>query len=148
MGNPMNRSLSRATGQMMRDWRPTLLSGLVVLRLKSLAAQSCCALWKEARMGKKNDDVSCLARRGQSLLRDDQWRSIGRSLHLSGREFQIVQRLFDDEKELAIAQQLGVSPHTIHTYLGRLYRKIGVSSRCELLVRVFAEYISLQSGGD
>ncbi len=99
-------------------------------------------------MGKKNNDVSCLARRGQSLLRDDQWRSIGRSLHLSGREFQIVQRLFDDEKELAIAQQLGVSPHTIHTYLGRLYRKIGVASRCGLLVRVFAEYISLQSGGD
>ena len=122
--------------------------GIGVLKLKSLAAQSRSAPWEAVRIGRKKNDLSRLARGGQLLLRDDQWRSIGRSLHLSGREFQIVLRLFDDEKELAIAQQLGLSPHTSHTYLGRLYRKIGVASRCGLVVRVFAEFVALQSGGD
>ncbi len=85
-----------------------------------------------------------LARQGRCLFSDEQWNSIATSLKLSAREFQIVQAIFDNEIEAAIGVQLGISSHTVHTYLERLYRKLGVGSRCGLLVRVFAEYLVLQ----
>lgn len=75
----------------------------------------------------------------QSLLTRTQWQSIAKSLHLSGREIQIVQHIFDDHKELAIAQNLGISPHTVHTHLERLYHKLDVASRAGLIIRVFTE---------
>ena len=98
---------------------------------------------RDSKVRRKGSKVSCADRRGRSLLSDDQWHSLAHSLRLSGREFQIVQCLFDDEKELAIAKQLGISAHTVHTYLERLYRKVGVASRSELIVRVFAEHLSV-----
>ena len=79
-------------------------------------------------------------RRGQRILLPAEWRAIAESLALSGREFQILRHIFDDDKESTIAQTLDISAHTVHTHVGRLYRKLGVASRCELLVRVFAEY--------
>ena len=41
--------------------------------------------------------------------------------------------------ELAIASDLGISQHTVHTYLERVYRKLAVGSRVALVVRVMAE---------
>ncbi|MCG8405712.1 MAG: helix-turn-helix transcriptional regulator [Phycisphaerales bacterium] len=84
--------------------------------------------------------------RGRLLLTDTQWRSIGTLLGLSTREFQIVQCIFDDMKEAAIAHELSISAHTVHTHIERLYRKTGVSNRCSLLIRIFAEFISPTSG--
>jgi DNA-binding CsgD family transcriptional regulator len=41
-----------------------------------------------------------------------------------------------------IADHLGISPHTVHTHIERLYRKVGVASRVSLVRRVFVEYLS------
>ncbi len=51
--------------------------------------------------------------------------------------------LFDGNSEKDAAERLGLSPHTVHTYLWRIYRKLRVQSREELLVRVFAEFRAL-----
>ena len=80
-------------------------------------------------------------RYGRDVLSSAQWQSLARSLRISPREFQIVQRIFDSETEAHIAANLGISVHTVHTYLERLYRKLSVNSRCELIVRVFAEHV-------
>lgn len=77
---------------------------------------------------------------GRWLLSADEWDSIGASLRLSAREFEIVQCVFDDESESSIGQRLGISRHTVHTYLDRLYRKLGIGSRGQLLLRVVAEH--------
>lgn len=73
---------------------------------------------------------------GRRVFSAEEWRSIAGAAGLSPREFEIIQRVFDDEKESAIASGLGVSPHTVHTHLERLYRKLGVSGRCAAVVRV------------
>ena len=78
---------------------------------------------------------------GRDVLSRAQWQSLARSLRFSPREFQIVQRIFDSETEAYIAAGLGISVHTVHTYLERLYRKLSVNGRCELIVRVFAEHV-------
>lgn len=85
--------------------------------------------------------------RGARLLSDNQWRTIARSLHLSNRELQVVQSVFEDCKEASIARDLGISPYTVHSHLERLYKKLGVGSRCGLIVRIFAEYIALETAG-
>ena len=82
---------------------------------------------------------------GQTLFPPAAWDLIASKLRLSAREQQIVQAVINDEKELAIAGHLGISPHTVHTYLQRIYHKLEVASRVELVVRVFSEHISLQA---
>ena len=79
---------------------------------------------------------------GQSILSQFAWRTIAESLQLSHREFQIARALFDDEKELCIARKLGISKHTVNTYLQRLYQKLHVSSRVQLVVRLVGEHLA------
>ena len=79
----------------------------------------------------------------RSILPYDAWQTIAKSLRISGRELQIIQAIFDDRKELAIAQELTISVHTVHSHLERLYRKLGVSSRVGLVLSVLSEYLSL-----
>jgi DNA-binding CsgD family transcriptional regulator len=83
-----------------------------------------------------------------SILTEPDWTAIGKSLQLSGRELQIVTSLIEHriDTEDAIGQALGISSHTVHTHLERLYKKTGVASRSHLIVRVFAEYVQLQAG--
>lgn len=78
---------------------------------------------------------------GRSIFSDRQWLALARALQLSDRELEIVQCIFDDHTEAGMARQLGISAHTIHTHLERLYRKLGVSTRCAAVVRVFDEYV-------
>jgi len=75
--------------------------------------------------------------RGRHVLDPKSWRRLRQSLKLSPREIQIVQHIFDDHKEWAIAADLGISPHTVNTYTQRLYRKLGVNSRPQLIVHMF-----------
>ena len=76
------------------------------------------------------------------LLMGAEWKIITRGLGLSPRESQIVRHVLVDEKEKAVAFKLGISAHTVHAHLKRVYWKLGVSSRVELVVRVFREYVA------
>ncbi len=80
---------------------------------------------------------------GQAVFVPSEWRSLSLCLGLSPRECGIVRGVFDGDSEKRIAERLGLSPHTVHTYVWRIYRKLQVQSREELLVRVFAEFRGL-----
>jgi DNA-binding NarL/FixJ family response regulator len=54
---------------------------------------------------------------------------------LSAREQQVLQSLLDGLSEKQVAARLSLSPDTVHTYVKRLYDKLRVSSRAELLSR-------------
>jgi DNA-binding NarL/FixJ family response regulator len=82
---------------------------------------------------------------GRAILHDRQWLSLARSLQLSDRELEILQGIFDDQTDAAIASELRISAHTVHSHLQRLYHKLGVASRCALMVRVFGEHLSLEA---
>lgn len=71
--------------------------------------------------------------------------AIGTQLRLSWRESQVLGRVLVGEGESAIAERLGLSGHTVHTYFERLYRKLGVASRSDLILRIFAEYVVLRN---
>ena len=84
---------------------------------------------------------------GQGIFAPPEWRSLSACLGLSPRECGIVRAVFDGDSEKRTAERLGLSPHTVHTYLWRIYRKLQVQSREELLVRVFAEFRALPKRG-
>ena len=90
-----------------------------------------------------NSRRSPLAAAGNEPLGASAWRELGRNLALSPRELQIVRRLFAGDKESAIAAALGLSAHTVHTHIERLYDKLGVGNRAALFVRVFAAFLAL-----
>lgn len=69
----------------------------------------------------------------------DEWHQIAAFLKLSPREVQIAEMLILDVAETRIAAKLGISPHTVHTHTGRIFRKLSVRSRVQLANRIFAE---------
>ncbi len=71
------------------------------------------------------------------------WDQIACSLGLSGRELQIVRGVFDDRIESAIAADLGISAHTVHTHFDRIHRKLAVGTRAGLVLRVTREFLAL-----
>lgn len=77
------------------------------------------------------------------MLSELAWKEIGRSLKLSGRELQLVRGVFDDNTELAIASNLGIARRTVCTHSERLYRKLAVTGRVKLVLRIMEELHAL-----
>jgi len=57
---------------------------------------------------------------------------------LSPREIEIIRLLMRSLRESEIAEDLQISSHTVHTHLGRVYRKLNVTSVAELSLRVIS----------
>ena len=81
--------------------------------------------------------------RGASLLSDHAWHEIGRTLGITKRELQIVQSVFDNQHETEIAKRFKISPHTVHMHLNRLFKKLAVTSRTELVLRIVEQMVTL-----
>lgn len=76
------------------------------------------------------------------IFDDPVWRDLCDDFHLSRRQIQIVKCvLVDEHNDKAIADSLHISRHTVHTHFERLYRKLDVSSRSQLVARIFAAYV-------
>ena len=73
---------------------------------------------------------------GAGIFDEATWRSVAVLLGLSTRELQVVRGVFNDGTEYAIASDLNISPHTVHTYVERLHQKLGVVDRVQLVLRV------------
>ena len=67
---------------------------------------------------------------------------------LGVRETQVANLVAEGLPNKGIAQRLGISDHTVGNYLFRIYNKLGISSRVELVLYVMKhrEQSSIQSG--
>ena len=81
--------------------------------------------------------------RGAALLSAHAWHEIGRTLDITKRGLQIVQAVFDNQHESEIAKRFKISPHTVHMHLNRLFKKLNVTSRTELVLRIMQEMVAL-----
>lgn len=77
------------------------------------------------------------------FLSESDWEAIVATLHLSDREGEIIANVMDGASETEIARLLGISQHTVHTHLERLHRKLHVTSRPQLIARIFATYVNV-----
>ena len=78
-----------------------------------------------------------------TFLTEPAWDQLVHQLKLSPREAQIVHAVFEDRKEVNIAAELGMSPHTVRTHMERLYRKVGVQSRVGLVICLVGCFLDL-----
>jgi len=76
------------------------------------------------------------------MLTAQAWDEVGEGLGLSKRQIQIIQAVFDDQTERAIGEALGISAHTVHTHLERLYHKLEIRDRAQLVLRVFDQFMA------
>ena len=72
------------------------------------------------------------------LITEQEWVSVRESLHLSPRQAQVVKELLQAKGDKEIARDIGISVPTVRTHMDRLFLKLGVEDRMELLVHVFA----------
>jgi len=80
---------------------------------------------------------------GASLLSNHAWLEIARSLGITQRELQIIQSVFDNQREADIAKRFKLSSHTVHMHLNRLFKKLSVTSRTELVLRIVEQMVAL-----
>ena len=81
-----------------------------------------------------------------TFLPEPSWQSIVRSLGLSDREAQVASLILGDGScESAMAASLSISPHTVHTHLERIYRKLRVTSRSQVVSRIFQLYVNQEA---
>lgn len=81
-----------------------------------------------------------------TFLPEPSWQSIVRSLGLSEREAQVAGLILGDGScETAMAASLSISPHTVHTHLERIYRKLRVTSRSQVVSRIFQLYVNQEA---
>ena len=79
--------------------------------------------------------------RGSSIFSKKEWHVLGRDLKLSPRALQLVRGIFDDQTAEAIADDMSISVHTVQSYRTRIYQRLGVCSREQLLVLIFGRYL-------
>lgn len=77
------------------------------------------------------------------MLNDLAWLEIATALDITKRELQIVQSVFDNLHEVEIAKRFKISPHTVHMHLNRLFKKLNVTSRTELVLRIVEQMVTL-----
>jgi len=53
---------------------------------------------------------------------------------LTDREWVVLRRLDEDVAEKQLAELLELSPHTLHSHIKAIYRKVGVQGRMALLL--------------
>jgi LuxR family transcriptional regulator, maltose regulon positive regulatory protein len=72
-----------------------------------------------------------LTESGRSALQND----LSGDQHLTKRELWVLQLLSSDLSERAIAEELYLSHHTVHSHVTSIYRKLGVSTRSGAVAR-------------
>lgn len=72
-----------------------------------------------------------------TLLSREEWGEIVRELELTTRQAAIVELVIQAKKDKQIASILGISPWTIRSHLTRVFVRLHVEDRVELVVRVF-----------
>ena len=76
-------------------------------------------------------------------LTEEEWQRINHGMFLTAREMDVVKGMMIGETEAGIAAQLGISTNTVHTHLGRVYKKLGVHGASGLILRVFSAYAQI-----
>ena len=76
------------------------------------------------------------------LLSREEWKAVMAQLDLAGRAAEILQACFAGATEKDIADDMSISVHTVHEHVKRLYKRIGLTDRRELILLVFAIHLN------
>jgi DNA-binding NarL/FixJ family response regulator len=96
----------------------------------------------ESAGGEPGDDAHRrLPRLTHEILTPQQWTRIAAVFDIPPRELQVIQHIFDGECEYQIGNVLGISHHTVHEYVRRIYTRLAVKDQRELILRIMHEHL-------
>ena len=75
-------------------------------------------------------------RPGENLISEAEWADVKSYARLSRREGQVCRLLFEGNKRDEIAEMLGISPRTVRYHLESLHKKLQISTRVGLVLRM------------
>ena len=83
-----------------------------------------------------------------ALLSKKQWSYLQRCYELTPRELQVAELVCQGWQNSRIAKSLNIRLHTVKTHIRNIYRKVGVKSKINMLLRFVSEARSLPSDGE
>lgn len=76
----------------------------------------------------------------QTLLSKSEFTEIAEELSLSPRESQIIREILSGHSDKQIAKNLEMAMPTLRTHLQRLFSKLEIGGKQELILRVFSAF--------
>ena len=67
----------------------------------------------------------------------EQWQQLAESLQLPPQQIRIVELILRNHCDKQIAAALGLKVPTVRTHLHRIFQRVGVGGRLELVLRLF-----------
>jgi DNA-binding NarL/FixJ family response regulator len=71
-------------------------------------------------------------------LTAEEWSRAVQALHLTRQQAKIVEQILRGLKDKQVAKALGLSEPTVRTHLTRLFARLGIDDRVQLVLRVLA----------
>ena len=72
------------------------------------------------------------------VISEREWNEIRTDLALPPRQADIVKHIMHGRSDKQIARQLGITVPTVRTHVTRLFRRVGINDRVELILHVIA----------
>lgn len=69
-----------------------------------------------------------------------EWVNLTNHLGLSPKQAEIARQLLEGSSDKQIAQKLDIAIPTVRTYMGRMFVKLDVQDRNELIVNIFRQF--------
>jgi len=89
-------------------------------------------------MARTKAEAALAGNSGTLPLDPQTWLAVAAHLELSPQQTRIVELLLCGRRDKQIAHELQLSVPTVRTYLGRIFLKLNVQDRVELILRVFS----------
>lgn len=80
---------------------------------------------------------------GVGMIAPEEWTSIASELKLSPREFCVAVLIFEGNSRLQVARRLKCSPETCRVYIDRVFAKLNVRDRLDMVLRIVRIHLSL-----
>ena len=84
----------------------------------------------------------------EHLFSEREWAELTTDLRMSRRENEIAHCILGGMSDRQISQQLGIPVPTVRTHLGRLFNKLSVDDRHELILYFLHKFRNDQQTGD
>lgn len=70
----------------------------------------------------------------------DEWASLAQNTEMSPRQQQIARCILSGLGDKQIAEEIGIKVPTVRTHMGRLFDKLGVGDRVELVLHFIHQF--------
>lgn len=77
---------------------------------------------------------------GGRIFSETEWAEVASNLALSRRQTEVVRCIFAGLGDKQIAQQLQIATPTVRTHLSRLFDRLEVQGRCEMMLHIFSHF--------